>query len=325
VRRVARRAAALTGAAAAALTAFVALRWDRTFDAPYPALQASRDPAAVARGRYLAYGPAHCASCHVAPADRSRFAAGGEPPMAGGSPFRLPIGTWYPANLTPDSATGIGRWTDGELARVLRHNLRRDGRPLLPAMEYRALADSDVVAVLSFLRAQPPVRHAVPARQLNAAGRAVFALLAAPPRPGAAAPPTAPTSARPADAGVARGAYVANEVAGCDGCHTQRSHLTGRYTGAPYGGGSVFPDERAPGREYVAPNLTPHPRAGHTAGWSEAQFVARMRAGRTLPGSPMHWESASRISDADLRAVYRYLRTLAPSGRAVGPAVRRRT
>src|SRR5688572_12986765 len=48
-----------------ALGATGQVRWKRTFDVPEPDLHASADPAVIARGRYLAYGPAHCASCHT--------------------------------------------------------------------------------------------------------------------------------------------------------------------------------------------------------------------------------------------------------------------
>ncbi len=317
--RALRWTAALAAVATLALGGAVAARWDRAVRAPTPALRARTDSATVARGRYLAYGPAHCSTCHVSEAAVPRLARGEEPPLAGGRPVRLPAGTWYAANLTPDSATGIGRRTDGELARALRHNVRADGRALLPIMEYQRMADDDVVAVLSFLRAQPPVRNPVPGRDVNVVGRTVFALLGK-----SAVPPSTAPAAAPGGATAARGAYVANEVANCDACHTERDLVTGRYVGAPYGGGTVMPDDADRSREFVTPNLTPHPRAGHIARWTEAQFVGRMRAGRAHPGSPMHWEAFARMSDDDLRAVYRYLRTLPPAGRATGPTVRPR-
>src|SRR5580765_1381305 len=34
-------------------------------NAPFPTVTASKDPAVIERGRYLARGPAHCASCHT--------------------------------------------------------------------------------------------------------------------------------------------------------------------------------------------------------------------------------------------------------------------
>jgi hypothetical protein len=63
----------------------------------------------------------------------------------------------------------------------------------------------------------------------------------------------------------------------------------------------------------VPPDLTPTGAA--IAGLhSEEEFVARFRVqGRCVEGSPMPWEEFSRMSDTDLAAVYRYLRTLPPA------------
>jgi mono/diheme cytochrome c family protein len=308
-RRIARALAWGAGTLVALVVAFIAwveLRWDRPYDVPYPTLTARTDSATIARGRYLAYGPAHCASCHVSPTDRARFRAGEETPLAGGGRFALPVGTWYPANLTPDPATGIGRWSDAQLARALRRSIGHDGRPLV-AMSFTRLADEDIVAVMSFLRAQQPVRNVVPPRRIGFVGRALFATIGKP----ALVPPAPHLAPRGDD--VARGAYVANEIAGCDDCHTARSLTTGKSIGPAYAGGTKFPEKDAAGRPIVSPNLT-GAGPGPIAAWSEAQFVERFRAGRLLPKSPMHWESFGRMSDADLRAVYRYLRTLPARG-----------
>jgi len=47
------------------LYAYVSLSWNKTYDAPYPEISASSDPAVIARGKHLVYGLSHCASCHV--------------------------------------------------------------------------------------------------------------------------------------------------------------------------------------------------------------------------------------------------------------------
>ena len=43
------------------LVVVILLRQDMTYDAPYPSVSASTDSAVIARGKYLVYGPAHCA------------------------------------------------------------------------------------------------------------------------------------------------------------------------------------------------------------------------------------------------------------------------
>ena len=74
-------------------------------------------------------------------------------------------------------------------------------------------------------------------------------------------------------------------------------------------------------RVYVTPNLTPDPETSPIGQWSEDAFVTRFRAGPALEGTPMPWGAFARMSDEDLRAIYRYLRTLPPSRHQVGPAI----
>ena len=142
-------------------SAAVELRSTRRFDAPYPALAASYDPAVLAQGEDPVYGPAACAYCHVPREQWGSLDQGERLPLTGHHLFPLPFGHIYSANITPDPRTGIGRRTDAELARILRYGVRADGRAAFPLMEYQ-LSDEDLVAVLSYLRSRPAVAHAVP-------------------------------------------------------------------------------------------------------------------------------------------------------------------
>ncbi|HMA43118.1 MAG TPA: c-type cytochrome [Gemmatimonadales bacterium] len=304
----------------AGLAVVVLLRWDRTFDAPLPAIRASTDSAVIARGRYLVYGPAHCAYCHNAAETVAALDRGEQPPLAGGFVFHLPVGTFRAPNLTPDSATGIGRLSDGAIARVLRFGVLPGGRAAVPFMAAQDLSDADLLAIVSFLRSQPPVRRAVRPHDINLLGKAVLAFVIKPigptGTPPAESPPPGPT--------VERGAYLVRVVAECTGCHTQRSQVDGSYTGPLLAGGSPIDAEGPPGFVAVPPNLTPDPRTGRIAAWSEDQFVARFRQGKLIPQSPMPWGAFSRMTDDDLRAIYRYLRTVPPVVRDAGPSLRRK-
>ena len=94
------------GAAVIALAAYVFRTWDRTWDAPLPDLHASADPAAIARGEYLIFGPAHCVECHTESNEAyERYAQTGErPPLMGGVKFPAPpLGAIYSKNITPES------------------------------------------------------------------------------------------------------------------------------------------------------------------------------------------------------------------------------
>ncbi len=279
----------------------VKLRENRTFDAPYPTLTASKDPAIIARGQYLVTGPAHCTSCH---GDPEQVAAGAlEPPLSGGMVFDLPVGEFYVPNITPDAKTGIGRYTDAQLARSLRFGVRHDGRAMLPFMPFANLADDDLVAVLSYLRAQPPVEHAVPDHDPNVLGRFAKAFILEP-----TGPSKPIVASMTPDGSAAYGEYLANSVANCFGCHTKHDMKTGEVIGKPFAGGGEVEEH---GKTFYPPNLTPDPETGRITMWTEDQFVARFQ-GAVATDSPMPWATFRRISESDLRALYRYLRTVPP-------------
>jgi mono/diheme cytochrome c family protein len=283
-------------------------RWDRTFDdAPVPTLVASTDSTVIERGRYLAYGPAYCAACHTANGMSSRVDAGDELPLSGGHVWDVPPGVLRSANLTPDSATGIGRYTDAQLVRAIRHGVRHDGRAMLPFMAYQNMSDDDVVAVISFLRSQAPVSNRVADHDPTLLGKAVLAFLIKP-----KGPEGTPPARSPVGTSVERGRYLAESVSDCAGCHTQRSSMDGSFTGPRFAGGGSFSIESKPGYSIITPNLTPDSATGRIAHWTEDQFVARFRAGRLIKESPMPWGPLRKMSDDDLRSIYRYLRTLAP-------------
>jgi mono/diheme cytochrome c family protein len=269
----------------------VVARENRTFDAPYPDLHASTDPAVIARGQYLATGPAHCTACH------------GDD-LAGGLAFELPIGTVYARNLTP---AGIGRYTDPEIARALRYGVHPSGRAMLPFMPFADMTDEDLTAVISYLRTRPVVDRAVPASRFSWLGRAAKAFVLVPKGPTRA--PRAQVERGPtAD----YGAYLANTIANCTGCHTRRNQRTGKQEGIAFAGGMTVESHDEPGITFVTPNLTPDPASGHIYAWSEDVFVARFR--NAVPtASPMPWGAFHNMTDDDLRALYRYLRSLPPA------------
>ncbi len=299
------------------LVVVVLVRANRKFDAPYPEVRASRDPKMIARGESIAYGPGHCVNCHTSSVEDDSIRAGAMPLLAGGRRFALPLGNIYTPNLTPDRETGVGRYTDAQLARVLRYSVMPDGRATLPFMNFHELSDEDLTAVISFLRSQKPVRRAVPEHEVNLIGKAVMAFLIKP-----IGPKTTPLQhTPPEEATVERGEYVANSVAGCAECHTKRKPIDGSYVGAPFAGGMVFEVDKE--TIIVSPNLTPS-KHGRITSWSEEQFVGRFGAGVGIPHTHMPWRQFQRMSETDVRAVYRYLRTLPPSDHNPGPSVQER-
>ena len=296
---------------------FVAARQNLKFDAPFPAVAASTDSAVIARGHYVVRNVANCAQCHGDTTQHEALMAGADIPLTGGYHWNIPPGTFYVRNITPDPETGIGRFSDGAIARALRHGVGSDGRALLPFMEMQGLSDEDLVAVVSYLRTQQPVHNLVPAHRYTALGRVVKATALANP----VGPHETPPSMSPRGATVENGRYLVESVALCWACHTQRDDNTGALVGPRFGGATNFVEPSDPKHVWAPPNITSDPATGRLGQMTEDQFVARVRAGRILPGSPMPWQGLQRMSEDDLRAMYRYLRTVPPVVRDVGPSM----
>ena len=296
---------------------FVASRQHLKFDPPYPEVTASTDSAIVARGHYIVRNAAPCASCHGDPAQRAEYSRGEDVPLVGGQVFDIPPGQFYPRNITPDAETGLGNVSDRAIARALRFGVGHDGRALLPFMEMQGLADDDLQAVVSYLRTQAPVRHRVPDHHYNVLGKVVKATALSKP----VGPSSPPPSRAPRGVGVETGHYLVESVALCWACHTERSQMTGALTGPRFGGTTGFTETDDPGHTWSPPNITSDPATGRLGRLSEDQFVARFRQGRVIPGSPMPWQAFSRLDEDDLRSIYRYLKTVPPAVRDVGPPV----
>ena len=275
-------------------------------------MKASKDSLVIARGKYLAYGPAHCSGCHSTLADQQKVMNGEEVAFQGGFKFALPIGDIYAKNITPDDETGIGKIPDSVLARSLRYGVARDGRALFDFMPFHNLSDEDLVAVLSFLRSQPPVKNAVPDNKPNFIGKAVKAFLIKP-----VGPEGEVSKSVKADTTAEYGKYLAHYVTNCKGCHTNRSLMTGAYIGPEFGGG--FKMEALDGSYCVTPNLTPDPQTGRISNWTQEEFIARFRSPRVIKTSDMPWDQFRKMSDDDLKAIYKYLKTLAPIRNDTGP------
>lgn len=286
---------------------FVMTTWSKKHEAPYPNITATTDSAVIARGKYLVFGPAHCVDCHGDMSKTEQRKKGEIIPLSGG--FEMPIdpGIFRPRNLTPDKETGIGKLTDGEVARIMRHSVGADGRVIFPFMPFQNMTDEDLTAVISFLRSQPAVKNEVLPSTYNFLGKAVLAVGMIKPD----GPKGTPATSIKIDTTVEYGSYIANSVANCVGCHTNRDLKTGKFIGEPFAGGFLMPaDAMSKGYSFITPNLTPHKETGRLKDWNEQAFVNRFRLGRIHETSPMPWDGFSRLNEVEIRAVYRYLNSL---------------
>lgn len=285
----------------AAVTIVTASRQNLTYDAPYPNIKASADSAVIARGKHLVYGAAHCVNCHYRQNADSLMLLGQDVPLSGGHEFALPVGKIYSKNITPDKETGIGRYTDAELARALRYGVHPDGTVVYDFMPFHNMSDSDLTAVLSFLRAQRPVHYEVPKNELNLIGNLVKAFMIKPVGPDGNVP-----SVVKEDTTVAYGKYLTISIAECNGCHTKRD-ISGAYMGEPFAGGNKFEENGNPA--LYSPNITKD-SSSRIFGWSQQDFINRFRMGKVIPYSPMPWTAFSHMTDDELKSIYNYLQSL---------------
>ncbi|MCW5964435.1 MAG: cytochrome c [Bryobacterales bacterium] len=286
-----------------------------------PAMAPPRDvkvaltPERVERGRYLFSNLYECTGCH-SERDFSKFAAPVKPDGLGkGFVFpdqmRLP-GRIVSANLTPDPETGLGKWTDGEIIRAIREGVDRDGKALfafMPYTAYRSMSDDDVEAIVAYLRTIPAIHNPLPSTQL---ALPVELLNRGEPKP-VAGPVTAP----PRSDALAYGRYLVTTV-DCAGCHTMKKNGT-NVEGMDLAGGFEL---SLPEGTVFSANITPDMETG-IGSWTEDGFVARFRQYRDFAqnGAPsisresftlMPWLAYAELEEEDLRAMYRYLRTVKP-------------
>jgi len=110
-----------------------------------------------------------------------------------------------------------------------------------------------------------------------------------------------------------QGEYLA-KAGGCVGCHTEAEEGAVRFAG-----GRAL---KTPFGTFYGPNITPHLQAG-IGKWSAADFVRAMREGVRPDGANLFpafpYTSFTKITDADLRDLWAYLRTLPPSDKPSRP------
>jgi mono/diheme cytochrome c family protein len=116
------------------------------------------------RGRYLVETLAGCGNCHTPRGPNGPLK---DKKFAGGEIIKHEDFTAVVANITPDSETGIGNWTDSQIITAIREGRRPDGSllgPAMPSRSYRHLADQDVEAIVAYLRSVPPVYNPITAK-----------------------------------------------------------------------------------------------------------------------------------------------------------------
>jgi len=247
----------------------------------------------AAGARVVALGD--CMVCHTAKDG---------PAYAGGLGLKTPFGTIYTTNITPDAATGIGRWSLPAFTRAMREGVSRDGHLLYPAfpyIHYTGMSDADIAAAYHYLITRTPVRVRQPDndlplplkfRPMLAFWNALYL------RPGPVAAP------------VDRGRYLVDTLGHCASCHSGLNLIGGERFPA-FQGGHID--------GWDAPALTMLTRGANP--WTEAQLVDYLRGGLALdhgaakgPMRPVT-EHLGTVPRDDVVAIARYLMSIqaAPS------------
>lgn len=275
---------------------------------PAFAQEAGPDQELIKKGEYLARA-GDCVACHTA--------AGGKP-FAGGLPMGTPIGTIYSTNITPDKETGIGNYSFEDFDKAVRHGIAKEGHSLYPAMPYPSYArvtEEDMRALYAYFMhgvqpvTQPNQDVAIPwplsMRWPLAVWRKLFAPEVADFKP-----------AQGMDPVVARGAYLVEGLGHCGACHTPRG-IAMQEKALSDADGKDFLAGSAPLEGWVAKSLRNDHKEG-IARWDEAQLVEFLKTGRSddmavFGGMTQVVEhSLQYMSDEDLTAIVRYLKTLSP-------------
>lgn len=268
-----------------------------------PRGQLPADPALVERGRYLVEVAVFCGACHA-----TRGPDGAILPGMGLAGGRVMADRGFRAvvpNITPDPETGIGRWTDAQVAAAIRDGRRPDGSligPPMPIDLYRQISDRDLSAIVAYLRTVPAVRHAV-----TEPSTYPFALAPHGPSGGHVPDPSQ-------DDPVARGAYLAGPLAHCVDCHTPPLPHEQRDWSRTGAGGVPF---EGPWGVAVSRNLAPDREHGIGA-WTDDQIVRALLQGVSADGRkltpPMSGRTSvwAQLSQRDLSDLIGYLRSLPP-------------
>jgi len=154
----------------------------------------------------------------------------------------------------------------------------------------------------------------VPSNHFSFLGKAVRAFLIKPVGPDG----EVAKSVKP-DTTAEYGKYLAHYIANCRGCHTNRSLMTGAYTGPAFAGGLKFESDTEKGAYTITPNLTPDKETGRIAGWTQELFINRFRQKKLISISGMPWDQFRNMSDNALKAIYNYLMSLDPIKNKIGP------
>lgn len=280
---------------------------------PVRDLSVSTTPERLARGAYLANHVAVCVDCHstrnwdyfAGPIVPGTEGKGGE---VFDESFGFP-GTIVAHNITP---AALGSVNDGVLYRAITSGVDKKGRamfPLMPYTRYNSMSEEDVLSVIAYIRSLKPIENTPPETRLNFPLNLIVRTI----------PLKRSIQPEPDTSNIYEyGKYLTN-AASCTECHTRQ--VKGEpVAGMEFAGGFEFP---FPDKSVVrSANITPDEESGIGA-WSETDFIVKFKyydtpEAKTLKVSDagyqsmMPWAMYAGMTERDLAAIYKFLRTVKP-------------
>jgi mono/diheme cytochrome c family protein len=256
----------------------------------------------VERGQYLVYAGG-CVSCHTEDVDDAV-------PLAGGRAMESPFGTFYSPNITPDTGTGIGSWSDDDFVDAFWEGVSPQGEHYFPAFPYTAytgVSREDLLAMKAYLFSLEPVQKESKEHELAwyMSTRLAAGAWKELNFDGARFVPDAAQ-----DEQWNRGAYLVRHLGHCGECHTPRSNL-----------GVLQADQEMAGSELgdeSVPNITQH-RVDGIGRWSTSDIEYYLDIGMLPDGdfsggsmSEVIEDNTSKLSREDRLAIAAYIKSVPP-------------
>ena len=258
----------------------------------------------IEKGKYIFHASGGC-SCHTDTKNDGAF-------LAGGRPINTPFGTFFGTNISPDPATGIGKWTDEDFVRAMTKGLSPEGNHYFPVFPYTSvhnITQEDLIALKAYLFSIPAVNQKnIPHDLILPFGRQALLLI----WKNVVWSPQTFISNPEQTKSWNRGAYIAQALAHCGECHTPRNLLGGLKTYLHFSGSKEGPEGE------LAPNITPHKITG-IGDWTKVDISYFLETGMKPDGDYTQGLMAEVIEHGyyylkveDLDAVAEYLISLLP-------------
>jgi len=274
-----------------------------TYEVKAPDLNIELDSARLAEGRKIVL--TECAHCHRGTDGKVSGDLFIEDPM---------FGKRWASNITQHPTLGIGKYTDGELAFLLRTGIKRDGHFAGPWMTFPLHSDEDIFSIIAFLRSDAsevqPSAIQIPLAEPGFMSNMFFKFIIKP-----FDYPSKPILTPSPTDQIAYGRYLATGRWECFRCHSAsfetNNDLEPEKSLGYFGGGNPVGDKANP--PVISANISPDKETGIGA-WTEEQFSNAVRFGKRPDGQPLShvMPPFAVLSDEEVSALWAYLQTVPP-------------